>query len=226
MTLASLNLQRFLDVRPGEAARIGLMAAFLFFLLAANNVIKIVRDSLFLSRFPITELPYVYLLAALLASAVIGIYSRYTSMFSLSQVVLGSQIFMISNVIVFWVLITFYNFGSVLYGFYIWSAIVGLVAVAQFWTLANDMFNPREGKRLFGVLTAAGSLGGMCGGFWANVAVSFLFGTKQLLWLIVGLFAGAFGVAWYAVRERETVLRANQREDIPPRENSTRDTDG
>ena len=226
MTLASLNLQRFLDVRPGEAARIGLMAAFLFFLLAANNVIKIVRDSLFLSRFPITELPYVYLLAALLASAVIGIYSRYTSMFSLSQVVLGSQIFMISNVIVFWVLITFYNFGSVLYGFYIWSAIVGLVAVAQFWTLANDMFNPREGKRLFGVLTAAGSLGGMCGGFGANLAVSFLFGTKQLLWLIVGLFAGAFGVAWYAVRERETVLRANQREDIPPRENSARDTDG
>ena len=43
----SLDLQRFLDVRPGEVARVGVMAAFLFFLLAANNVIKIVRDSLF-----------------------------------------------------------------------------------------------------------------------------------------------------------------------------------
>ena len=66
MTLSGLtiDLRRFLDVRPGEAARIGFMAAFLFFLLAANNVIKIVRDSLFLSRFPITQLPYVYLMAA------------------------------------------------------------------------------------------------------------------------------------------------------------------
>jgi len=43
----TINVRQFLDVRPGEAARIGLMAAFLFFLLAANNVIKIVRDSLF-----------------------------------------------------------------------------------------------------------------------------------------------------------------------------------
>ena len=60
------------------------------------------------------------------------------------------------------------------------------------------MFNPREGKRLFGMLTAAGTLGAMAGGFGANWAVSFLFGTKQLLWLIVALFAGAFGVAWFA----------------------------
>ena len=45
------NFPRLLGIRPGEAARIGFMAAFLFFLLAANNVIKIVRDSLFLSRF-------------------------------------------------------------------------------------------------------------------------------------------------------------------------------
>ena len=74
----SIKLRRFLDVRPGEAGRIALMAAFLFFLLAANNVIKVVRDSLFLSRFPITQLPYVYLLAALVAAAVILVYSRFT----------------------------------------------------------------------------------------------------------------------------------------------------
>ncbi len=176
MTLRFLttNFSRFFDVRPGEAARIGLMAAFLFFLLAANNVIKIVRDSLFLSRFPITQLPYVYLLAALLAGVVIGIYSRYTSRLSLSQVILGSHAVIVSNVIIFWLLITFYDFAWIIYGFYMWSAIVGLVAVAQFWTLVNDMFNPREGKRLFGILTAAGTLGAMTGGLGANLAVTVL----------------------------------------------------
>ena len=79
----TINIRQLLDVRPGEAARIGFMAAFLFFLLAANNVIKIVRDALFLSRFPITQLPYVYLLAAVVAGVVISIYSRYTFRLSL-----------------------------------------------------------------------------------------------------------------------------------------------
>jgi ATP:ADP antiporter, AAA family len=207
------NFRRFFDVRAGETTRVGLMAAFLFFVLAANNVIKIARDALFLSRFSITDLAYVYLLAALLASAVISIYSRCTSKLPLSRVILGSQVFIIFNVIIFWLLITFYNFGAILYGFYMWSAIVGLVAVAQFWTLANDMFNPREGKRLFGILTAAGTLGAMTGGFAANLAVSFLFGTNELLWLIVVLFAGAFGAAWFAVKEGARALATTHREE-------------
>src|SRR3972149_3751641 len=192
MTLGSLNVRQFLDVRADEAARIGLMAAFLFFLLAANNVIKIVRDALLLSRFPIAQLPYVYLMAAAIAGAVITIYSRYTSRFSLLQVVLGSHAFIVSNVIIFWLLIAFYDFGWVLYAFYIWSAIVGLVAVAQFWTLANDMFNPREGKRLFGILTAAGTLGGMAGGVGGNLAGCFFFGKKQLPLVLGGVFCGGF----------------------------------
>jgi len=93
------------------------MAALLLFLLAANNVIKIVRDSLFLSRFPMTELPYVYLLAALLARVLIGIYSRHTSKLSLSQIILGSQAFIVCNVIIFWLLITLLRFRLLLYGF-------------------------------------------------------------------------------------------------------------
>ena len=228
MTLRSLtiNIRQFLDVRSGEAARIGFMAAFLFFLLAANNVIKIVRDSLFLSRFSITQLPYVYLLAAVAASVVISIYSRYTSRLSLSQVILGSHAFIISNVLIFWLLLSFYDFGWVLYAFYIWSAIVGLVAVAQFWTLVNDMFTPRDGRRLFGILTAAGTLGGMLGGFGASLAVNFLFGTSQLLWLIVALFAGAFGVVWFAVKERESALAANYGADVRSSEIEEQDASG
>src|SRR5688572_8738819 len=220
-----LNLQAFFDVRPGEIRRIGFMAAFLFFLLAANNVIKVVRDSLFLSRFPITQLPYVYLLAALLAGVVIGIYSRYTSRLSLSQVILGSHAVIISNAIIFWAFITFSDFGWVLYGFYMWSAIVGLAAVAQFWTLANEMFNPREGKRLFGILTAAGTLGAMAGGLGASLAVS-LFGTNQLLWLIVILFAGAFAVALFTAREGQSVHAETYREGVSPKEPQAGDATG
>jgi AAA family ATP:ADP antiporter len=209
----TIDLQRLFDIRAGEIRRVGYMAALLFFLLAANNVIKVVRDSLFLSRFPITQLPYVYLLAALLAGVVIGIYSRYTAKVSLSRLIPGSLAFVISNVILFWLTITLYDAAWVLYAYYMWSAIGGLILVAQFWMLANGMFNPRDGKRLFGMITAGGTLGAMAGGLAANWAVSFLFGTRQLLWLVAALLAGAFVVAGLALRERDRLLAVNRREN-------------
>lgn len=196
------RLLRLVDIRPGEATRVGMLVSLFFFLIAANILIKVVRDSLFLSRFPITQLPYVYLLVALLASVIIAIYSRYASRLRLYNLMLVSYAFIISNVVAFWFLIAFFDFGWVLYAFYIWSAIVGAVAVAQFWGLANEAFTSREGKRLFGIVAAGGTFGGILGGFGAKWAVEFFMGTNQLLWVIAALFAGAFGVVCLASRER------------------------
>jgi len=204
-----IAIRRFLGVRPAEAARVGSMAALLFFLLAANNIIKVVRDSLFLSHFPISQLPYVYLLTALVASVVIGMYSHYTAKLSIAQALLGTHAFIIANLAIFWTLVTFYQSDQVLYAFYIWSGIAGLVVVAQFWTLATDMFTPRDGKRLFGILTAGGTIGGLAGGIAANWAVNYLFATNQLLWLIAALFAGALVAGWFAARERQKAIAGN-----------------
>ena len=172
-----------------------------FFLLAANNVIKVVRDSLFLSRFPISYLAQVYLLAAVLAGALIVLYTRYTVRLPIYQLILASNVFIIGNVIVFWLLIAVFNLAWAVYAFYIWSAIVGVLAVAQFWTLAGLIFTAREAKRLFGIFSAGGSLGAILGGFGSTWTVNLFMGTDQLFWLIGALFGGAFGVAWFAGSE-------------------------
>ena len=195
------TLSRFFDIRPGEARRVGIMVSLLFFLLAANNVIKVLRDALFLSRFPISDLAYVYLLAALLAGVIITVYTRYTARFPLYRLILGSKAFIISNVILFRFLIVDFNFAWSIYAFYIWSAIVSVLAVAQFWTFAGLIFTSREAKRLFGVFSAGGSLGAILGGFGSGWAVNLFTGTDALFWLIGALFAGAFGVVWLAGKE-------------------------
>jgi ATP:ADP antiporter, AAA family len=204
-------LSRFFDIRPGEARRVGIMVALLFFLLAANNVIKVVRDALFLSRFPISDLAYVYLLAALIAGVIIAVYTRYTVRLPLYRLILGSNVFIISNVIMFWFLIVVFNFGWAIYVFYIWSAIVSVLAVAQFWTFAGLIFTSREAKRLFGIFSAGGSLGAMLGGFGSGWAVNLFMETDELFWLIGALFAGALAVVWLAgseLSELQTVARA------------------
>ena len=212
------TLSRFFDIRPGEARRVGMMASLLFFLLAANNVIKVVRDSLFLSRFPITDLPYVYLLAALVAGVIIAVYTHYTVRLPLYRLILGSNAFIICNVIMFWFLIVFFDFAWAIYAFYIWSAIVGVLAVAQFWTFAGLIFTSREAKRLFGVFNAGGSLGGILGGFGSGWAVNLFMGTNELFWLIGALFAGAFGVVWLAGNELSELQTAASKEIPQSRE--------
>jgi ATP:ADP antiporter, AAA family len=177
------------------------MVSLLFFLLAANNVIKVARDSLFLSHFSIDHLPYVYLLAAVFAGLIIAAYSRYTSRLPLYRLILDSNVFIISNIIAFWVLIVFFNFGWAIYALYVWSAIVGVLSIAQFWTFAGLIFTPREAKRLFGVFSAGGSLGAILGGFASGWVVNLFTETGELFWLMGALFAGAFGVVWFASNE-------------------------
>jgi ATP:ADP antiporter, AAA family len=218
-------LSRFLDIRPGEARRVGIMASLLFFLLAANNVIKVVRDSLFLSRFPISHLPYVYLLAALFAGVIIAVYTRCTARLPLYRLLLCSNVFIISNVIMFWFLIVVFNFAWALYAFYIWSAIVGVLAVAQFWTCADSIFTSREAKRLFGIFNAGGSLGAILGGFGSGWAVNLFRGTNELFWLIGVLFAGAFAVVWLSGKELSDLQTAAVKEILTSKEaNATQQT--
>jgi len=206
------TLSRFFDIRPGEARRVGIMVSLLFFLLAANNVIKVVRDALFLSRFPISDLAYVYFLVALLAGVIIAVYTRYTVRLPLYRLILGLNAFIISNVILFWFLIVVFNFAWSIFAFYIWSAIVSVLAVAQFWTFAGLIFTSREAKRLFGIFSAGGSLGAILGGFGSGWAVNLFMGTNELFWLIGALFAGAFGVVWLAGKELSELQTPTSRE--------------
>jgi hypothetical protein len=88
------------------------------------------------------------------------------------------------------------------------------------------MFNPRDGKRLFGMITAGGTLGAMVGGLAASWAVSFLFGTQQLLWLVVALLAGAFAMAGLALSERDRLIAVNRRENGAVQETAPQDSRG
>ena len=48
-------------------------------------------------------------------------------------------------------------------GFYLLGLILGLLLISQFWTLANDIYDARQAKRVFGFIGGGASLGGMTG---------------------------------------------------------------
>ena len=47
--------------------------------------------------------------------------------------------------------------------FYLWIGIFNLMVIAQFWSFANDLYTPEQGKRLFAIVGFGASLGAVVG---------------------------------------------------------------
>jgi ATP/ADP translocase len=179
------------------------MASLLFLLIAANNLIKILRDSIFLGHHSVSELPYLYILVAFLAGAIIATYTRYTVNLSIIRLILATNAIILSNIAFFWFVLTYFDAGWSHYAFYVWSAIVSVTAVAQLWTLANQIFTPEEGKRSFGLLTAGGTVGGAAAGFGVKWSLHLFVESNHLLWVVGGLYIAASALVLWAERQLE-----------------------
>ena len=101
-------LRKLFDIRDGEYRRCILMFTSLFLLIAAMMMVKPVSTALFLSAFSARQLPFVYVLTALLAAVIFAWYASILRTFSLASVMratLGSSIAML---LVFWGCIQFH----------------------------------------------------------------------------------------------------------------------
>lgn len=181
----------FFKITPGEGFRVTVIAALLFLLIAANNLIKILRDSIFLGHHAVSELPYLYILVALCAGVIIATYARYTVHLSMVRLILATNALIVFTVAGFWFLLTYIDPAWSHYVFYIWSAMATVIAVAQLWTLAGQLFTPDEGKRLFGLVAAGGTLGGVAAGFGAKWTLHLAADSNHLLWVVGGLYLAA-----------------------------------
>lgn len=179
-------LYRIFDIREGEGFIASLMFGFIFLLTASLLIVKPVRNSLFLVKFGADKLPYVYILVALFSAIIAFLYSKFSKKASLNYLIITTLVISILSLLFFWVLLHFqYQGGWLLYTFYIWVAIFGVITSTQFWILANHVFNAREAKRLFGFIGAGAISGGIFGGLFTNSLAQKL-NTENLIFFCVG----------------------------------------
>ena len=78
---------RWLGIQDGEWGRTGWMFAYLFLVVGAFVIGRICRDTLFLSRYDIAYLPYMYAWVALIVSALSVLYSQFADRFRRDRLV-------------------------------------------------------------------------------------------------------------------------------------------
>ena len=178
-----------------------MMFSSIFFLIASFLILKPVRNSLFLVTFGVEKLPYVFVLVALFSALVASFYSRYSRKVRLNVLILSTLLISIACLLVFWLLIHFgYQGDWFLYAFYIWVAIFGVITGAQFWLLANHIFNAREAKRLFGFIGAGAISGGIFGGYLTNYLAPRL-KTENLIFFCIGFLLICIFLLWLVCKK-------------------------
>ena len=174
------SIERALNLRPGELQRGLPLFAYLFLVMAAYVTGRVVRDSLFLSRFPAVRLPYVDIATAFAVVVVVAAYIRVARGRSLRNLLLGSLVLCTSNCVLFWGLARYYTPHWLYPTIYVWVGIFGVLATTQVWALANHVFTTREARRVFGLVASGAITGGIFAGFFCKV-VSKAFGAESLL---------------------------------------------
>ena len=223
MEFTNFIINRTFDVRRGEGERVVLMFVYIFLIITTLMIVKPVANALFLSTFGAQRLPYVFIMVAVIASSTFSIYTRRLQRIDLYKLMGQTLQACIVSLLLFRILVAvpFFKDG-VLFFFYVWVAVFGLVTVSQFWILANCIFNPREAKRLFGLIGAGAIAGGIFGGYLTKILAG-LIGTPNLMLVCAGLMTGGIMIAGRLEKTTGSDLqlqRLRQKEETLPRTRS------
>jgi ATP/ADP translocase len=173
MNKVTTLFRSFFDVRPGEYGRTLFMSLYLLLVLLAYYILKPVSRALFLTKFDIDKLPWLYVLIAVAGGILAYGYTKVAVRFSLNTAVTGAMIFSIAMQVLIWWLIAL-NKPWVFYFFNIWTSLFSVMLVSQGWLVAANVFTPREARRLYGLLGAGSVIGAAFGGEFTARAVKYL----------------------------------------------------
>jgi ATP/ADP translocase len=209
------RIERIVDIRPGEGARTALMFLTILLLIASYTTTKAVRDAVFLSKFGLTELSYMYIVIAVVAGVVVTGYKRLTTGIGRNVVALLTNGF-VALTLVGMAIGLHLHVKWISWGLYLWSGVFGLVLVAEFWLLANDLFDAREAKRLFPIIGAGAILGGLAGGAVPGWLAKPL-GAGNLLYIVAVELVVSALLSHLAWKRRRPEVQREVKEAPPPK---------
>jgi AAA family ATP:ADP antiporter len=188
-------LSRFVDIKPGEEVIASLLFLYFFLVMFPYGIIKPVRDAQYLLELESIKLPIAYLSTAIIMAFLIHFYSKLQVRVKRRILIISSLIFFTITCFVSRQLFMLEEKGLIPLAFWIWANVFVVVLVTQFWILVNDVFNPREVKRLIGFFGSGGLLGGILGGVLTGSLALYM--PDELLLIAGGILILSIFVANY-----------------------------
>jgi MFS family permease len=184
-------ISRWIDIRSGEG-RVAILgfAALLFLIITGHTALETARDALLLTGPGPRALGIVYISIALCTFPATALSAAAGRVFGVRRSLVGALL-IAAAIATSLSLLAPSPLSAI--SVYVASGVMASVLVPQFWTLAGMVFTSGQGRRLCGIIAAAGVVGGVAGSGAATAAL-FLVPPRALPILSAAIFAIAAGV--------------------------------
>ena len=202
------TVSRILNIKKAERPLALLSAAYFFCVLCGYYFLRPVRDAMGVAR-GMDELRWLFVGTAAVSLVFVLAFGGVVARTNRRRFIPTAYLFVIGCLIVFsGMLIADGAAGGGLIGtdtetpvaryvgytFFVWLSTVNLFVTSVFWAFMVDIFDVRQGKRMFAFIGIGGTLGALVGG-WATTVIS---GMTESVYLPAGLMltgAAFFGMA-------------------------------
>lgn len=193
---ADNKIRGYLEIKSGEEPTIILLIVYSFFVGIANAFYYTASTSLFLQVFDRGDLPVAYIVGGALVVLCGIAFRKIQTSVSFSRLLKGSILFLIISVGGFFLIYVFIKSAEsvIVYILFVWMKVYMFILGMTFWGLAGKLFNLRQGKRLYGLI----STGEVISYIFSFFSIPFILKipditTKELLYFsFVGLILGFF----------------------------------
>jgi len=173
-------IRRLLNLHSGEAATVAWSFFYFFSLLCSYYIIRPVRDEMGITG-GVDQLQWVFTGTFLVMLAAVPLFGAVSARLSRRKLLPAVYLFFILNLLIFFVLFAADPVPAwAARSFFIWVSMFNLFIVSVFWSFMADIFTNAQGKRLFALIAAGGTLGAITGPAITAALVERL-GTSNLL---------------------------------------------
>lgn len=197
-----------LPVRRGERQLTFTLFLHSLFAVGAFLTGRTVRDALFLAHSDRSQLAWMYVLSAVFVTLTGLVYARLANRIRRDLMALFSATLFAGLFVLLFVLERFQPPG-IYSAIYVFVEVMGALILVQFWTLANELFNAREAKRLYGFIGAGGTFANILIGL-ISARIATAYGTNSLLLMcaVLLLITGAASFAGGRLGRQRLFARA------------------
>ena len=184
------RIDRLTNLQAREFKPVFWSFAYFYCLLSSYYVIRPVRDEMGIIG-GVDNLQWLFTATFLVMLAIVPLFGAASARYPRQRLLPGVYLFFIVNLLVFYLLFRLADGSSwTARVFFIWVSVFNLFVVSVFWSFMADLFSNAQGKRLFGLIAAGGSLGAITGpALTAGLATSL--GNANLLLVSAGLLSTA-----------------------------------
>lgn len=170
------------NIRKGEETAITLLLLYSFFMGSVIAFFYTTATSLFVVSFDSSVLPWAYIGGGVMSYLVWLVYARIERAVSFSNLTLLGISLLLVSVGFFVVGIQYFNNKWLTFLMFVWIRVFVFISVVGFWGLATKMFDLRQGKRIFGLISSGEVISDMVGFFSIPLVLHYI-DTSDLLYI-------------------------------------------